>query len=64
MDGPLTPHPPHSKTALAAGLRPAEAVARYKGLADIERGFRVLKCKRCFPPTFPFVSLDARCFPS
>jgi Transposase DDE domain len=27
----------------AADLRPAEAVARYKSLADIERGFRVLK---------------------
>jgi transposase len=24
-------------------ISPAEAVARYKGLADIERGFRVLK---------------------
>lgn len=27
----------------ATDLNPAEAVARYKGLADIERGFRVLK---------------------
>ena len=27
----------------APDLSPAEAVARYKGLADIERGFRVLK---------------------
>jgi transposase len=27
----------------APDLTPAEAVARYKGLADIERGFRVLK---------------------
>lgn len=27
----------------AADLSPADAVARYKGLADIERGFRVLK---------------------
>ena len=27
----------------ASGLAPAEAVARYKALADIERGFRVLK---------------------
>jgi transposase len=27
----------------AADLTPAEAVTRYKGLADIERGFRVLK---------------------
>ncbi len=27
----------------AADLTPAEAVARYKALADIERGFRVLK---------------------
>jgi len=26
-----------------AGITPAEAVARYKSLADIERGFRVLK---------------------
>jgi transposase len=26
-----------------ADISPAEAVARYKGLADIERGFRVLK---------------------
>lgn len=27
----------------APDLTPTEAVARYKGLADIERGFRVLK---------------------
>jgi hypothetical protein len=27
----------------ATDISPAEAVARYKGLADIERGFRVLK---------------------
>ena len=30
----------------APDLTPAEAVARYKGLADIERGFRVLKSDR------------------
>ena len=29
----------------AADLRPDEVVSRYKSLADIERGFRVLKSK-------------------
>ena len=37
FDGKLAP------ITNAPDLPPAEAVARYKGLADIERGFRVLK---------------------